>query len=268
MVKLETKAGYSKNGLPYARIGSGPRNLVIFDGLDFAHKPPSGLMLRMTASMFKNFANDFAVYMVRRKPGLPADYSIQDMSNDYATMVRDEFGGPVDIMGISTGGPIAQYFAADHPDLVRHLVLASTGYRLSDYGSQQQRRLISLAEEGKWRATAAVMASLISSGATRLVYASMFWLLGKYFFGSPATPSDGIVELKAEDRHDFKERLVEIKAPTLVIGGEKDPLYLIRETAAGIPNARLILYEKTGHMAIRKSQFSKDVLAFLTETTA
>ena len=135
MAKLEVKTGYSKNGLPYARIGSGPRNLVIIDGLDFAHKPPSGLMLRMTTSLFKNFAKDFTVYMVRRKPDLPADYSMQDMSNDYATMVRDELGGPVDIMGISTGGPIAQYFAADHPDLVRHLVLASTGYRLSDYGS-------------------------------------------------------------------------------------------------------------------------------------
>jgi hypothetical protein len=39
---------------------------------------------------------------------------------------------------------------------------------------------------------------------------------------------------------------------------------LFRETAAGIPNARLILYKGMGHPASGK-QFSRDVLAFLNE---
>ena len=64
--------------------------------------------------------------------------------------------------------------------------------------------------------------------------------------------SDGIVELDAEDKFNFKERLSEIKVPTLVIGGAEDPLYLMRETAEGIPGARLILHEKAGHTAMMK----------------
>jgi len=76
-----------------------------------------------------------------------------------------------------------------------------------------------------------------------------------------------MVELEAEDKHDFKERLAEIKVPTLVIGGEEDFFYPIRETAAGIPNAKLILYEGVGHLAMMKRQFSEDVIAFLTEGT-
>jgi len=62
---------------------------------------------------------------------------------------------------------------------------------------------------------------------------------------------------EAEDKHDFKERLAEIKVPTLVIGGEEDHFYPIRETTARIPNAELILYEGFGHNAMfdNKRQF-------------
>ena len=152
MAKLKVTTGYFQNGLPYTRIGSGPRNLVIFDGLDFNHKPPSGLMLRMMSSTYKRFAEDYTVYSVTRKPGLPVGYSMRDMSDDYAIMIKSELGGPVDIMGISTGGPIAQHFAVDHPELVRRLVLAVTGYRLSDEGKELQRRVGDLARQHKWRA--------------------------------------------------------------------------------------------------------------------
>lgn len=49
--------------------------------------------------------------------------------------------------------------------------------------------------------------------------------------------------------------------------GERDPFYsptLVQETAAGIPNARLILYPGMGHPASGR-QFKQDVLAFLRE---
>ena len=76
-----------------------------------------------------------------------------------------------------------------------------------------------------------------------------------------------MITIEAEDKHDFKDRLAEIKAPTLVVAGDKDPFYteaLFRETAAGIPNASLILYPGQGHPASGK-QFARDVLTFLKE---
>ena len=84
---------------------------------------------------------------------------------------------------------------------------------------------------------------------------------------APKDPSDLIITIEAEDRFDFRERLAQITAPTLVVAGERDPFYtpaLFRETAAGIPNARLILYPDMGHPAGGK-QFQRDVLAFLQE---
>ena len=84
-------------------------------------------------------------------------------------------------------------------------------------------------------------------------------------FKSAHGPSDGLAELEAEDRFNFKERLAEIKMPTLVIGGENDRFYPIAETGAGIPSARVIIYPNAGHMVSIKRRFNRDVLAFLTE---
>lgn len=267
MAKQEVATGYTKNGLPYVRIGSNPRKLVIFEGLNPNHRPPSGLSLRMLSSIFKSYAKDFTVYYVGRKQNLPVGYTIQDMSEDYATMIKEELGEPVSVMGISTGGSIAQRFAVDHPDLTCRLVLASTGYRLTEKAAKLQKRIGDLIEQGKWRAAAATLATAMTSGVMRPILQALFWILGKHVFGSPSSLSDAQVEAEAEDKHDFKERLADIKLPTLVIGGDQDFFYPIRETAAGIPNAKLVLYKGVGHGAMIKRQFSEDVLAFLTEST-
>jgi len=267
MAKPEVETGYFENGLPYARIGSGPRNLVVFEGLSFDHKPPSGFNLRMTRNMYKNYADDFTVYSINRKPNMPQGYSMRDMSEDYATMIKQQFNGPADIMGISTGGPIAQHFAVDHPELVNHLVLASTGHRLLERSKELQLRVAELASKGKWRAASAALIGTVFGGVKGFFFKIIAWLFGKRFLGSGEFPLDGVVEIEAEDKHDFTDRLSEITVPTLVIGGENDFFYDVKSLADGLPNSNLILYENTGHAAIMKKQFSKDVLAFLTDNS-
>src|SRR4030043_2063431 len=144
MAKRRAMTGYSGNGLPYACIGNGSRNLVVFDGLDFRHKPQSGIMLRMSTGYLKGLTNDYRIYFVSRRPGLPPGYSLRDMSDDYAVMIKDELGGAGDIIGVSTGGAIAQYFAIDHPSLVRRLILAMTGFRLTPESKELQRKVANL----------------------------------------------------------------------------------------------------------------------------
>jgi pimeloyl-ACP methyl ester carboxylesterase len=266
MAKTELETGYSQNGLPYVRIGNSSRKLVVFGGLDFEHRPPSGLNLRMTSSNFKHLARDFTVYIVSRKPGLPEGYSLRDMSNDYAVMIKEEIGAPVDVMGLSTGGAIAQYFAVDHPEFIRRLVLALTGYRLTEQGAELQRRMGELARQRKWRAAySTMMTAIYPRGFKKYLFKCLMWLVGG--MGAPKDPSDGLVEIEAEDKHDFWRRLPDIKAPTLVIGGDEDYFYPIAETAERIPNARLVLYEGFGHnvMFSKSRQFSEDVWTFLTE---
>jgi len=263
MAKSKISTGHSSNNLPYMKMGDSPRILVVFDGLNFDHKPLSGMALKMNSMMFKVIAQDYSVYLVGRRPGLPEGYTMRDMSNDYAEMIHHDIGSRVDISGVSTGGPIAQWFAVDHPELTRKLVLVSTGYRLSDFGKQAQLKILEAARTGSRRATAAAMSGLIMKGFTAKLMEGLFWLMGPMIYGHDM--SDGIVELDAEDRFNFLELLTEIQVPTLVIGGAEDPLYLIRETAEGIPGARLILYEKAGHTAMMKKDLQKDIVDFLNE---
>jgi len=264
MAKRRTITGYSNNGLPYACIGNGLRNLIIFGGLDFRHKPPSGIMLRMSTGYLRGLANSYKIYIVNRKPSLPSGYSMSDMADDYAVMIKNELGGVTDIIGVSTGGAIAQHFAIVHPYLVRRLVLAMTGFRLTEEGKELQMKVADLARKGKRRAASSLMGTAIMrKGIAKHVFKWFMWLLGP--IGIPIDPSDGIVEIEAEDRHDLSDHLDKIKADTLVIGGEDDFFYPVRETARKIPDAKLVLYPNLGHNAMfaRSRQFGEEIRAFL-----
>ncbi len=264
MARRRAITGYSSNGLPYACIGSGASNLVVFGGLEFQHKPPSAIMLRMSTGYLRGLEDSYKIYIVSRKPDLPPGYSLSDMSDDYAVMIKNELGGLADIIGVSTGGAIAQHFAIDHPDLVRRLVLAMTGFRLTEEGKELQRKVADLARKRKRHAASALLGTaIIRKGIAKHVFKWFMWLMGPLMI--PADASDGIVEIEAEDRHDLSDRLDRIKAETLVIGGEEDFFYPVRETARKIPNARLVLYPNLGHNAMfaRSRQFGEEIKAFL-----
>ena len=76
-----------------------------------------------------------------------------------------------------------------------------------------------------------------------------------------------IATVEAEVAFDASARLGEISAPTLVIGGARDPCYsreLFEETARGIPDARLFIYERRGHGGtVTDGRFARDVTVFL-----
>jgi pimeloyl-ACP methyl ester carboxylesterase len=221
-------------------------------------------MLRMSTGYLRGLADSYKIYLVNRRPGLPPGYTLSDMSDDYAVMTKNELGGMADIIGVSTGGAIAQHFAIEHPDLVRRLVLAMTGFRLSAEAKELQMKVAELARKRKRRAAYALLGTaIIRRGIGKHAFKWFMWLMGPVAI--PADPSDGIVEIEAEDRHDLSDRLDRIKADTLVIGGEEDFFYPVRETARKIPNAKLVLYPKLGHNAMfaRSRQFGEEIRAFL-----
>ena len=257
--------GISHNGVPYNRLGRGPRILVVFQGLVFNNEPPTGLAARLMLGNYSFLQDEYTTYVVTRKTGLPDGYSMTDMADDYAVMIQEEFDGPVDVMGISTGGSIAQHFGADHAGLLRRLVIHASAYTLNEVAKEVQRRTGRLAAQGKWREASKVLMNF-ALGPSRFsgIIAAIASLM--LTATAPDDPSDLVVTIEAEDKHDFRDRLGEIKAPTLVIAGARDPFYTeesLRQTAEGIPNAKLVLYPDKGHAPTGK-QFRQDVLAFLS----
>ena len=153
---------------------------------------------------------------------------MKDMADDYARMVREEYGGAVDVIGVSTGGSIAQHFAADHPDLVRKLVIHSSAHTLSEEAKALQIEVARLAQERKWiQANGLLVGSIFpQSGIKKALSRPVVWLAAILMgtLGAPKDPSDLVVTVLAEDQHNFKERLGEITAPTLVIAGVARPV--------------------------------------------
>jgi pimeloyl-ACP methyl ester carboxylesterase len=235
--------------------------------MQFENRPLSGLPAWSIRNLYRPLEARYTTYLLSRRPGLPEGCSLQDMSDDYAATIREEFGEPVDLVGLSTGGLIAQHFAADHPALVRRLVLHSSAYRLSEEARRLQERVRDLALARRWRAAyAAVFAAMAPRRAGLARVAA--WLaapLGGLLLGRPSNPSDVAVTYAAANAHEFVDRLARIQVPTLVAGGERDPFYtpaLFRETAEGIPSARLLLYERMGH-PVSGGRFTRDLLDFL-----
>ena len=190
--------------------------------MTFENKPASGLVANAEVGIYRFLGEQFTITTALRKPHLPAGYSIADMANDYAQMIREEFGGPVDIIGTSTGGSIALQFAVDHPELVRRLIVHSAAHTLGPVGREVQLKVGELARQRRWReAWAAILRPMLPAGAGgSAIAASVAWFLA---LSAPKDPSDLVTTIEAEDRFALQSRLGEIKSPTLVIAGTADP---------------------------------------------
>ena len=259
--------GIFGNGIRYIRFGKGRKILLVFSGGP-GNTLPSGFMIRVVGH-FKHLAKHYVIYVLARKSRLPKGYSTRDMAEDYATVIKEEFdGGPLDVMGMSVGGLIAQHLAADHPKLIHHLILAMTVFRFSENGRKLDVQFAELLSEGKRSAASRSLSPIVRGGRIKKsLFKFLMWLIGPFVLRKPENPTDLLVEGEAEMMHNSKNRLAEIVAPTLVIGGDRDyycPVDVLRETAAGIPNSKLVLYKGKGHMILGK-KFDKDVLAFLNE---
>lgn len=260
-----TQAGIFASGLPYRRLGHGPP-LVMFRGLTTTVGNPSGLARLAETWMLAPFAHDFTVYALGNRPGLRTSLSMAEIAADHAQTIKAELSGPVSLLGISTGGSIAQQVAVDYPELVDKLILAVAAYRLGTVGREVQHRYATYLLEGQTRAAMRALApGLVGSLVGQSFLGWLLWLVAPQ--GRIQNASDLYTLLMAEDRFDLGERLPEIAAPTLVIGGENDRFYpsaLVRQTAERIPGARLIMYRGRDHRAVLTDRrFARDVLGFL-----
>ena len=74
-------------------------------------------------------------------------YSVKQFANDAALLIAQLGLGPMHVMGLSMGGMIAFQLTADHPELVRSLVIVNSGPEMvlrtwQEKAAIMQRRLI------------------------------------------------------------------------------------------------------------------------------
>ena len=263
---FEVKAGLLAGCLPFARIGNAPRTLVSFPGLADAAWDVNSEIGELP-SHYRRFANEFTVYVISRKRGLPQGYTTRDMAADYAKAFEEI--GPAVIMGISLGGCIAQHFAVDFPQYVRRLVIAFAAGRVSEPGRQIPEHWLELARQQRWTEFYLGIAKVTMREYSHAFYHILLPLVRR----RPTDPSDFLVSLEASIAHDGSVALDRIQAPTLVIGGTDDiffPQAMLRKTAQRIPHARLRLLDGGRHGAyeLKKEEFEDAVIEFLHDHEA
>lgn len=144
------------------------------------------------------------------------------------------------LVGHSMGGAVAQMMALTRPERVSGLVLIGTGARLRVAPAilegilQDAPSAIDLITHWAW-------APGISEELIELGRRAMFETPPQVMYG----------DFVACDRFDVRDRLREIRAPSLVIAGTEDrltPVKLGTFLQEQIPDARLVLVAGGGHM--------------------
>jgi pimeloyl-ACP methyl ester carboxylesterase len=187
------------------------------------------------------------------EPSPPAGYSIATIVDDVARILREEIG-PATVMGISFGGFVAARLAADHPDLVKEMILMVSAHRFSPEGRRSVDRQIACAWSGDFE-------GFLDEFGLVFRRPWLNWLLRWRFsqertrlhetMNDPAAIVRGLNAVAGEDFGGDPSWLAHVAAPTLIVGATRDPFFdvaALEETARHIPSARLQLFEHETHM--------------------
>ena len=267
---LKPRRGTFRNGMDHVTWGSGPKSLLFIQGGP-GSAVPKGIMLRMSGRLFAPYVEaGFTVRAVTRRRHMPPRHTISDMADDYARMITEELGGRVDlVVGESSGGMIAQYLAALHPECLDRAALVVTGAQVSDWGKEVDHRLArALARGDKTGVGAAFAEYLLPRSSMRWLRRLVGPLVGRWLLSGRDYPaSDLLVEVESEEDFDSRAVLPRIQAPVVLICGDRDlffPKDVVEETAALIPDCTLVWYEGLGHVrAASSKRVVQDVLEFV-----
>jgi pimeloyl-ACP methyl ester carboxylesterase len=184
---------------------------------------------------------------------------------------------PVDLIGNSMGGFIAAELGINGADFARRIVLCSAAGISS---TNLRRRPLLTAARAVAAATNVALArreAMVKRPVLReiaLAYVFRHPLLidaDLAFHTMSGAGSPGFLDaLDALTDYDFRDRLTDVKVPVLLVWGRNDNLVPVRdadEFERLIPNARKVILEDTGHVAMleRPQTFNDLAVQFLAE---
>jgi pimeloyl-ACP methyl ester carboxylesterase len=160
-----------------------------------------------------------------------------------ADEIAASYDGPLDVVGVSLGGMVAQHLTVRHPQRVRSLLVACTGAS-ADPATMEQR-----AADVEAGGMAAVLEETLARWftpdalAVRPEHPGIAYARRTLLALAPDCFADG---WRAIGGHDVVARLSEIAVPTTALAGTLDsasPLARTREISDCVPDARLVVLD-------------------------
>jgi 3-oxoadipate enol-lactonase len=169
--------------------------------------------------------------------------TVQELGLDVLELLDEHGIERAAFCGISLGGAVGMWLGANAPDRVDRLILACTSARFGNPEAYLERAALVRAE-----GTAPIADATLDR-----------WFTPRFGAREPfrrmllAAPRDEYAACcEAVASWDFRDRLAEIGAPTLVVAGAEDPATPpehLEAIAAGIPGARLLVLPEAAHLA-------------------
>lgn len=201
-----------------------------------------------------------------RSPVPQRPYSLGELALDVLAVLDRHGIATAHWVGLSMGGMIGQAFALAHAGRLGRLVLANTTSSYGPEGRKLWEARIKAVEDGGLAAIRDMVMSRYFSDDFRARNPGAVAEVSKRFLESPAQGylgcCDAIKEL------DYNADLPRLRAPTLVIAGEKDagtPPAMSEAIAARISGARLAIIPGAAHLSAveRPVEFNTLVRDFL-----
>jgi pimeloyl-ACP methyl ester carboxylesterase len=259
----------------------------------FVHGIPTDC--RAWGAQVDHFSNGRRMIAVSRRYAAPnvregdvSDSTVQNNAADLKGFIEKVAKGPVDLVGHSYGGFISAFLAADHPDLVRNLVLvepAISTLLVADQTSSTQSlgllfRSPSVALSGRRFQTGSLAPSLkaLDEGQTEKAVelnvdgvqdsVGAFRRLSEGARRMMLDNAKTIAELRTKFPRFTAREAGRISSPTMVINGQESALWLRRigELAArAVPKARRVTVPGARHFPHMENPdfFNSSVLGFL-----
>ena len=113
----------------YYQFGNGKKAFVMLPGLALKSVL---LLTKQIEEAYSMFKDDYTVYVFDRRENITDSYSIYNMAEDTALVMKKLGLKDICIFGVSQGGMLGQIIAINHPELVSKLFLGSSASRINN----------------------------------------------------------------------------------------------------------------------------------------
>lgn len=198
---------------------------------------------------------------------LPAGpYSLDQLVDDAARLIREWGRGPVVWIGLSMGGMVGQGLAIRHPELLRGLVLANTTAQYPESAAAVWQQRVAAVQQGGMAAVADAVVERYLSGDYRAAHPQVAQALREQLLR--CDPAGYVACCHAVAAVDWLDQLAQVRAPTLVIAGGRDvgaTPAMAQAIAGRIDGAQLVVFDEAAHLSVAEvpQQFSDAVQGFL-----
>ena len=200
----------------------------------------------------------------------PGPYSMDDLVDDAARLVREWGRGPVVWVGLSMGGMVGQGLAVRHPEWLSRLVLANTSAHYPQAARANWAQRIATVQAGGLTAIADVVMERYFTAAFRADAPETVAACKEVLLRND--PAGYVASCHAVANVDWLDRLADVRCPTLVIAGAEDigaPVEMSQAISERIPGARLEVIEAASHLSVveRPEAFSRLFADFISAST-